>query len=227
MRISPDDLIFWEHGFIKINSTIVTTWALMLFLIVVSYLITRNLKSNMKVSKWQAILEMIVLGIQSQIEEVGLKKSKKYLPFIGTLFLFIGLANLLTIIPGYEPPTASISTTIAFAIAVFIAVPIYGISEQGFFGYLKSYVEPTFIMLPFTIISEVSRTLALAVRLFGNMMSGGLILTILLGIAPLIFPIIMTVLGLLTGMVQAYIFGILSTVYIAAATQGDEMNEIL
>jgi F-type H+-transporting ATPase subunit a len=110
--------------------------------------------------------------------------------------------------------------------AVFIAVPIYGITEQGIFGYLKSYVEPTFIMLPFTIISEVSRTLALAVRLFGNMMSGGLILTILLGIAPLIFPIIMTVLGLLTGMVQAYIFGILSTVYIAAATQGEEVNEM-
>jgi len=103
-----------------------------------------------------------------------------------------------------------------------VAVPLFGISEQGVGNYLKSYVKPTFIMLPFNIISEISRTLALAVRLFGNMMSGAMIIGILLTITPFIFPIVMTALGLLTGMVQAYIFFILATVYIAAATRTRE-----
>ena len=102
---------------------------------------------------------------------------------------------------------------------MFVAVPFFGIREHGIGNYLKSYIEPTFIMLPFNIISEISRTLALAVRLFGNMMSGAMIIAILLTITPFIFPIVMTALGLLTGMVQAYIFSILAAVYIAAATR--------
>jgi F-type H+-transporting ATPase subunit a len=131
--------------------------------------------------------------------------------------LFIAAANIFTIIPGYEPPTGSLSTTTALALSVFVAVPFFGIKERGLGGYLKSYAEPTIIMLPFNIISELSHTLALAVRLFGNMMSGTMILAILLIITPFIFPIVMSALGLLIGMVQAYIFGILATVYIAAA----------
>jgi F-type H+-transporting ATPase subunit a len=132
------------------------------------------------------------------------------------------MAALATIIPGYESPTGSLSTTAALAICVFVAVPFFGIAEQGLRGYLDSYLKPTVIMLPFNIISELSRTLALAVRLFGNMMSGTMILAILLTIAPLIFPIVMSALGLLTGMIQAYIFSILATVYIAAATREDK-----
>jgi len=143
---------------------------------------------------------------------------------LGTLFLFLATASLFTVVPGYEPPTGSLSTTLALALCVFVAVPFFGITEQGVGGYLKSYVKPTFIMLPFNIISEVSRTLALAVRLFGNMMSGAMIVAILLSITPLFFPIIMTALGLLTGMVQAYIFCILATVYIAAATRSRKPN---
>jgi F-type H+-transporting ATPase subunit a len=104
------------------------------------------------------------------------------------------------------------------ALCVFLAVPIFGIRKQGIVGYLKTYTQPTWIMLPFNIIGELSRTLALAVRLFGNMMSGAMIVAILLTITPFIFPIFMTALGLLTGMVQAYIFTILAGVYIAAAT---------
>ena len=142
-----------------------------------------------------------------------------YVPLLGTLFLFVALASLCTVIPGYEPPTGSLSTTAALALCVLVAVPFFGIEEQGLGGYLKSYVEPTVIMLPFNIISELSRTLALAVRLFGNMMSGTMILAILLTITPFIFPIAMSALGLLTGMVQAYIFSILAAVYIAAATR--------
>ena len=219
MHLSPDQMIFWQYGFLKLNATIVFTWGLMLVLAVGSKLITRKLSADLKRSRWQDLLEIVVTGIEKQIEEVGLSQPQKYLGFLGTLFLFLALAGVCTIIPGYEPPTASLSTTTALALCVFVAVPFFGIVEQGVGSYLKSYVKPTFIMLPFNIISEFSRTLALAVRLFGNMMSGAMIIAILLTIVPFIFPIIMTLLGLLTSMVQAYIFSILAAVYIAAATR--------
>ena len=219
MRLSPDEIIFWQFSFFKLNATIVFTWGLMLVLAVGARLITRKLSIGLKRSRWQNLLEIVVTGIEKQIEEVGLSQPRKYLGFLGTLFLFVAAASLGTIIPGFEPPTGSLSTTTALALCVFVAVPVFGIAEQGVGGYLESYVKPTFIMLPFNIISEVSRTLALAVRLFGNMMSGAMIIAILLTITPFLFPIVMTLLGLLTGMVQAYIFSILAAVYIAAATQ--------
>ena len=225
MRISPDQLVFWEYGFININLTIVTTWALIILLTLGAWLITRNLKSDIKTSRWQNVLEMLILMISDQIKEVGLKNPKKYIGFIGTLFLFIAVSNLLTIVPWYEAPTASLSTTAALAIAVFIAVPVFGIANSGFVNYLRSYLQPNFIMLPFNIISEVSRTLALAVRLFGNIMSGGLIATVLISIVPFFFPMVMSALGMLTGMIQAYIFAILATVYIAAATEDSERKK--
>jgi F-type H+-transporting ATPase subunit a len=183
-------------------------------------LVTRRLSMDLERSRWQNLLEIVVTGIEKQIEEVGLRDPKKHMGFLGTLFLFVAFAALCTILPGYEPPTGSLSTTAALALCVLIAVPVFGVQEQGLRGYLDSYVQPTIIMLPFNIISEVSRTLALAVRLFGNMMSGTMILAILLTITPFIFPIVMSALGLLTGMVQAYIFSILAAVYIAAATRG-------
>jgi F-type H+-transporting ATPase subunit a len=219
MRLSPDEIIFWQYGFLKLNATIVFTWGLMLLLAVGSALVTRRLSTGLERSRWQNLLEIVVTAIEKQIEEVGLQHPERYIGFLGTLFLLIATASLCTIIPGYEPPTGSLSTTVALALCVFVAVPLFGIEEQGLRGYLQSYVEPTLIMLPFNIISEVSRTLALAVRLFGNMMSGAMIIGILLAITPFIFPIVMTALGLLTGMVQAYIFFILATVYIAAATR--------
>ncbi len=219
MQLSSDELIFWQYGFAKLNLTIVTTWGLMLVLSLGAWLITRRLSSDVHTSRGQNMLEIIVLGIQTQIEEVGLLQSRQYIAFIGTLFLFIVVSNLAAIIPGYEPPTGSLSTTTALAICVFAAVPLFGIREQGMMGYLRSYLQPTVVMLPFNIISEISRTLALAIRLFGNVMSGGMIIAILLTITPLFFPILMKMLDLLTGMVQAYIFSILATVYIAAATR--------
>ncbi len=219
MRLSPDALIFWQYGVVKLNATIVMTWAIMLTLVLVSILITRRLAIESKRSRWQNFLEIIVTAIEKHIQDVGLREPRKYLGFLGTLFLFVSAASVCTIIPGYVPPTASFSTTTALALCVFIAVPIYGIQHKGLGGYLKSYTQPTIIMLPFNMISEISRTLALAIRLFGNMMSGGMIVGILLTITPFIFPIVMTLLGLLTGMVQAYIFFMLASVYIAAGTQ--------
>jgi F-type H+-transporting ATPase subunit a len=225
MELSPDETIFWQNGFVTINLTLVTTWGIMLFLIISAVLLTRNLKTDIQISRWQCFLEMIVTGINEQIEEVGLKNPSAYIGFIGTLFLFIGVANIGIIFPGYTPPTASLSTTTALALCVLLAVPFYGISKSGLLGYLKSYLQPTWIMLPFNIISEVSRTLALAIRLFGNIMSGGMIIAILLSIAPFIFPVVMNALGLLTGIVQAYIFSILATVYIAAAVKSPKETE--
>ena len=221
MRLSPDGIIFWQQGFFKLNGTIAFTWALMLALTIGSWLITRRLSTGVERSQWQALLEIIVIGIQKQIKDVGLLHPQRYIGFLGTLFLFVAAASLCTVIPGYEPPTGSLSTTAALALCVFVAVPFFGIMERGVGGYLKTYIEPTIIMLPFNIISEFSRTLALAVRLFGNMMSGSMIIAILLTITPFIFPVAMSVLGLLTGMVQAYIFFILATVYIASATRAN------
>jgi F-type H+-transporting ATPase subunit a len=218
MNLTSDQQILWQYGFLKLDGTILTTWLLMLGLSLGAFLITRRLSTDSTVSRWQAALEIIVAGINEQIKEVGLTDPQRYIGFIGTLFLFVATASLCTIIPGYMPPTGSLSTTAALAICVFIAVPWFGMREQGLCGYLKVYISPTPIMLPFNIISELSRTLALAVRLFGNMMSGTMIIAILLTITPLLFPIVMTALGLLTGMVQAYIFSILAAVYIAAAT---------
>jgi F-type H+-transporting ATPase subunit a len=222
LHLSPDALVFWRYGFFDLNSTIVTTWALMLMMTLGAKLITRKLVTEGRISRWQGLLEIVVTTIQRQIKEVGLRHPEKYLSFLGTLFLFIAVSNLCAIIPGYEPPTGSLSTTSALAVAVFVAVPFFGIQQQGLGGYLKSYLKPTFIMLPFNIISELSRTFALAIRLFGNIMSGTMIVGILLTITPLIFPIFMNLLGLLTGMVQAYIFSILAAVYIAAATRTRE-----
>jgi len=222
MHLSPDEIIFWQHGFFKLNATIVYTWGLMLLLAVGAKLITRRLSMGLERTRWQNLLEIIVTTIAQQIEEVGLPNPRKYIGFLGTLFLFVAAASLCTILPGYEPPTGSLSTTVALALCVLVAVPMYGIEDQGLKGYLKSYIEPTVIMLPFNLISEVSRTLALAVRLFGNMMSGAMIIAILLTITPFVFPIVMTVLGLLTGMVQAYIFSILAAVYMVAAMRTRE-----
>ncbi len=226
MELSPDETIFWADGFITINLTLVTTWVLMGILVIVSLLITRRLRTDLQISRWQCTLEMLVTGMNRQIKEIGLEQPERYIGFIGTMFLFIAFANLCIVFPGYVPPTSSLSTTAALALSVFLAVPLFGIAENGFLGYLKTYVKPTFIMLPFNIISELSRTLALAVRLFGNIMSGGLIVSILLSIAPLFFPVLMTVLGLITGLIQAYIFSILATVYIAAATQESKLKNV-
>jgi F-type H+-transporting ATPase subunit a len=197
----------------------------MLLLIVVSILVTRRLSSDIRLSRGQNLLEILVNSMRDQIRDISRQAPTAYLPFVGTLFLFIAVANLLSIVPGYVAPTGSLSTTAALAICVFVAVPLYGIRSQGIKGYLKQYVKPTAFMLPFNIMGELSRTLALAVRLFGNIMSGTKIVAILLAIAPLLFPIVMHALGLLTGLIQAYIFAVLAMVYIASATQARQEKE--
>jgi len=222
MELTPDAHIYYQIEFFKLNATIGTTWFIMVLLVTVSALITRKLSSGTKFSRWQNLLEIIVDTINRQISGAGISPPRDFLPFIGTLFLFLAMSNLLTIFPGYLPPTGSLSTTVALATCVFVAVPIWGIKHHGIGKYLSNYTKPSVIMLPFTVIGELSRTIALAVRLFGNMMSGTMIGAILLSIAPLFFPVVMKVLGLVTGLIQAYIFSILAAVYLAAAVQTHE-----
>jgi F-type H+-transporting ATPase subunit a len=221
MRISPDTLVFFRWGPILINATIVFTWIVMALMVLGSKLVTHKLTSETQMSRWQNLMEVLVTGIRDQIRDISHQDAGQYLPFVGTLFLFIGVCNILSIVPGFDPPTGSLSTTAALATCVFVAVPLYGIAHQGL-SYFTQYIKPSVFMLPFNVMGELSRTLALAVRLFGNVMSGSMIAGILLAIAPLVFPIVMQALGLLTGLIQAYIFAILAMVYIAAATRIQE-----
>lgn len=220
MNITPDEIVFFKIGAFAITGTLVYTWIVMALLLIISWLGTRRLKSDETFSRWQNFLEAIVGTIRNQIRDVTNQNPDPYVAFLGTLFLFISLSNLLAIVPfGYQPPTGSLYTTSALAICVFFAVPLYGVSRTGLRAYLKHYVQPSPIVLPFNIIGEFSRTLALAVRLFGNMMSGTLIIGVLVSLAPLFLPIPMHLLGLLIGQIQAYIFAVLATVYIASATK--------
>lgn len=222
MRLSPDSIVIFKNAFVTLNGTILFTWLVMALLVGGSWLVTRRLSTGADIPRWQNLLESIIILLLGQIRDVTRQEPRRFLPFIGTLFVFIAICNLLAIIPGFQPPTGSLSTTAALAICVFVAVPLYGIGDSGLGGYLKNYIKPTPMMLPFNVSGEISRTLALAVRLFGNVMSGAMIGGILLAIAPLIFPVIMQMLGLLTGMVQAYIFAILAAVYIAAGLKVHE-----
>lgn len=219
MEISPDSWILYEFQGWQLNATIVFTWVVMVLLVVGSWLVTARLSEGDTVSRWQMLLEVVVSGIHDQIDEVGAEHPDRYLPFIGTLFLFIATANLLAVVPGYQPPTGSLSTTAALAICVLIAVPLFSIGKRGLGSYLRSYLQPTPLMLPFNLVGEVSRTIALAVRLYGNVMSGTVIVGILISVAPFFFPVLMQLLGLLTGLVQAYIFAILAMVYIGSASR--------
>lgn len=218
MTLSPDEIVYFTLGPLKISATLVFTWLTMAVLVVLSWLATRNLRVEGAVSRPQHAAEAVVEFLVSEIRTTMQVDARPYLPFVGTLFLFIAMSNVLSIFPGYQQPTGSLTTTAALAITVLLAVPAFGIRRVGLRRYLKSYLEPTPFMLPFTILGEITRTLALAVRLFGNIMSGSVIVVILLSIAPLFFPVIMQAFGLLIGILQAYIFAVLAMVYIASAT---------
>ncbi len=219
MEISPDHVVYWEWGVITINATLVFSWIAMGLLAVGSWLITRNITATLRPKRGQHVLEVIVDQTLDQIEKAGLRRPRRYLSFIGTLFIYIATCNVLGVVPGFEAPTASIATAAALALCVFVAVPGFGILNRGLRGYVTNYTRPTPFMLPFNIIGELSRTLALAVRLFGNILSGNLIVAILVSLAPLFFPIVMQAFGLLIGVIQAYVFAVLALVYIASGAR--------
>lgn len=218
MQLTPDEVIVFTLGGFPFNATIVNTWLVMALLVGLSLIVTRNLRPDVPPNRLRTTLELIVKTIQGQIEEITQNSARHVMYFAGTLFLFIALSNLLMVIPGFSPPTASLSTTAALSLSVLVAVPLFGISSGGLGRYLKTFIEPSVVMLPFNIIGEFSRGISLAIRLYGNIMSGAVIAAILLGVAPFFFPVVMDMLGLLTGLIQAYIFAILATVYISSAT---------
>ncbi len=217
--MNPDKVLVFRLGPIPINETIFFTWVVMVVIAVAVLLLGRGLSTGSRVSRGQGILEALFTFLETQIEGVTGGSARPFLPFLGALFLFILSANVLEIVPLYHPPTASLSTTAALAACVFFAVPAFGIAHRGL-AYFKDYLEPSPIMLPFTIVSELSRTLSLAMRLFGNIMSESLIAAVLLSIVPLFVPLVFQAFGLLIGAIQAYIFFTLATVYVSAAAVG-------
>ena len=217
--ISPDQWVLATWGPFRLSATILFTWLVVAAMTVAARLASRRLVADARPPRWQSGLELVFEAMRRQIRDIAQSDVERYVPFVGTLFLFIAVSNVLTVVPGFSAPTASLSTTAALALLVFFAVPAYGIADRGLVAYLRRYLRPTPLMLPFNILGELTRTLALAVRLFGNVMSGAKIVAILLAVAPLVFPVALQLLGLLTGLVQAYIFAVLAMVYIAAASR--------
>lgn len=201
---------------IPINYAIFYSWLVMAVLVIASGLATRNLHATLHVSRFQTALEIIVMAIRSQIKEASGENPMRYLPIMGTFFLYIAMSNLLTIVPWFRAPTASLSTTLAFAFCVFCAIPIYGIRKVGVKGYLRKYFEPSPILFPLNVFSDFSSILALAFRLYGNVLSGAVIASTLIMLAPFLLPLPLQMLTLLTGMIQAYIFALLAIVYVSA-----------
>lgn len=218
MQLTPDAIVYAQWGAFRLNATLVNTWVVMAVLVGLSALVTRNLRPDAPPDRWRGALEWLVQLIEAQIAEVNQHSARHVIYFAGTLFLFIALANLLVVVPGFQPPTGSLSTTVALTICVLLAVPLFSIFQAGVGQYLRHFIQPSVMLLPFNLIGEFSKAVSLAVRLYGNVMSGAVIAAILLGVAPFFFPVLMELLSLITGMIQAYIFAILATVYIAAAT---------
>lgn len=225
MKYSPDLYILFDWDWGQINATLVFTWLIMVLMVGGSWWITRRLSSATTISPWQNLVEVLVQGMVDHIEEITHRSAHQFLPLVGTLFLFILVSNILGIVPFFQPPTGSLSTTCAFALLVFVAVPAYALTTRTLGNYLSEYIRPTILMLPFNILGEISRTFALAVRLYGNVMSGTVIGMVLLIITPLFVPVIMRALSLLTGVIQAYIFALLALVYIASAMEGEKKEE--
>ncbi len=217
--------MYWQWELVTVNATLVFTWLTMIVMVAASWLVTRSLETGPEIGRGQAFLELVVLQIRDQIDEAVPERPEAYVPFIGTLFLFITFSTLLGSIPGVQVVAASLSTTAALAVCVFAAVPLFGVARIGLRTYLGHYLRPTPFMLPFHVIGELSRTLALAVRLFGNLMSGRVLAGILLSVVPFVFPAVLEAFGLLIGVIQAYVFAMLALVYIASGARSFERRE--
>jgi F-type H+-transporting ATPase subunit a len=216
MQASPlTSTVLFHLGPVTITRPVVTTWVIMLVLTAACWLVTRRLKALP--DGRQAVLEIVVAGIAAQIEDVIRKDSRPFLPLLGTLFIFLVTANLSGLLPGVEAPTSKLETPAALALIVFFSVHYFGIRARGLRGYLASFAKPKLIMLPLNILSELTRTFSLMLRLFGNIMSGEFIIALIVALAGLFVPIPLMALEILIGIVQAYIFTVLAAVFIGAA----------
>jgi F-type H+-transporting ATPase subunit a len=209
-------------GPVPLTAAVVVTWGLMAALALGSLIATRSLK--LRPTRSQAVLELVVAAIEGQIRDTTGVSPKPYLPLIGTLFLFILAANWSSLVPGVDPPTARVETDAALALIVFFAVVYFGVRARGLVGYLKTFAEPTFVIIPLNLVETFTRTFSLIVRLFGNVMSGAFIIAIILSLAGLLVPIPFMGIELLIGAIQAYIFTVLAMVFIASAVSEGRLD---
>ena len=220
----PDAVIYCHLGPLAVNATLLSSWVTIVLLTAGSWLLTRHLSGGGPPSRRQQLAELVLLAMREQCNQIGggAIRSLRFFPLVATLFLYISASSVLSVVPGLHPATMSLSTTAALAFTVFVAVPVIGMQDQGVRGYLRHYLSPTFFMLPFHVLGEVTRTIALAIRLFGNVMSGSVLVGILLSIAPFFLPVLAQLMELLFGQIQAYIFAVLATVYLASAQREGE-----
>ncbi|MGD9108377.1 MAG: F0F1 ATP synthase subunit A [Gammaproteobacteria bacterium] len=211
-------------SFLHITEAVLTSWLIIILLLIFSFISTRKL--CLKPGAYQTILEGIITTMQNAIYAVLPQQTKLVFPFIATLWIFILLSNLIGIIPGFHSPTADISVTAGLALLVFLSVHWFGIRAEGVKNYLRHYLRPSPILLPFHIISEISRTLAMAIRLFGNIMSLQLVALIVLMVAGFLIPIPLLILHIVEACIQTYIFGMLALIYIAGGIQVQELRKI-
>ncbi|WP_207545875.1 F0F1 ATP synthase subunit A [Salipiger thiooxidans] len=202
-------------GPVPVTAPVVVTWVIMAVLAALAWATTRRL--TLRPGKAQTVLELMVTTIDAQVADTMRRDPAPFRALIGTIFLFVLAANWSSLIPGVEPPTAHVETDAALALIVFAATIAYGIRARGMSGYLATFAEPSWVMIPLNVIEQITRTFSLIVRLFGNVMSGVFVVGIVLSLAGLLVPIPLMALDLLTGAVQAYIFAVLATVFIGAA----------
>ncbi len=215
--------VVFEFGVIQITSTVITSWIIMIVIGVISWSLTRRL--SLQPGKLQTAIEGIIATIENAIFEVAPNQTGLLFPFIATLWIYLIIANLTGLIPGAHSPTRDLSATAALAFLVFLSVHWFGIRTQGIKVYLRHYLVPSPILLPFHIISEITRTIALAVRLFGNMMSLEMAALLILLVAGFLAPIPILMLHIIEALVQAYIFGILALIYIAGSIQSQQLQK--
>ncbi|MGH2342327.1 F0F1 ATP synthase subunit A [Segnochrobactraceae bacterium EtOH-i3] len=211
LTLSP----LFHIGPVPVTAPVVVTWGVMLGLGGLCFFATRRL--SLRPGKLQTVLELVVGALDAQVKDTMQTDPAPYRSLIGTIFLYILIANWTSLIPGIEPPTAHLETDAALALLVFAATIYYGFATRGVAGYLKTFAEPTWVMIPLNIVEQITRTFSLIVRLFGNIMSGVFVIGIILSLAGLLVPIPLMALDLLTGAVQAYIFAVLATVFLGAA----------
>ena len=210
--------ILFSLGPVPISRAVVTTWIIMVMLASMSWLGTRRMQVHAR--GLQTTLEIVVEALDQQIKEIIRRDPRPYLPILGTLFIFLVVANLSATVPGAKPPTGHIETPAALAGIVFLSVHFFGIRSLGMADYLKRYIKPNPLLLPLNVLSELTRTFSLMIRLFGNMMSHEFVLAIVVFLAGLLLPIPFMLLGIMIGIIQAYIFTVLAAVFIGAAVGG-------
>ncbi|HAW23811.1 MAG: ATP synthase F0 subunit A [Pseudomonas sp.] len=210
-----ESALLFELGPMRVSTAVAVTWLLMLVLATGSWLLTRRL--SLRPTAMQSLLELLVETLDGQIRDTMQSSPERYRALIGSLFIFILAANWSSLIPGVEPPTAVLETDTALALVVLAASIGYGIAVKGLGGYLRTFAEPSWVMIPLNIVEQLTRTFSLIVRLFGNIMSGVFVIGIALSLAGLLVPIPFMALDLLTGAIQAYIFSVLAMVFIGAA----------